>query len=326
MSFGSCEAINNSSTRSFWYNTWQQAAAQGISVFVSSGDSGSAGCENPHSSSLATRGFGVNVIASTPYNVAVGGTEFNENGADSVYWSKVNDLSNSSSAKGYIPEVVWNESGAAIGGKGLWSGGGGISTLYRKPSWQTGYGVPAADYRYLPDVSLTAAGHDGYVTRILQDGSLQISSGTSASSPAFAGIMAIVNQVTNQANGNPNPRLYALAAEVPSAFHDVTQGSNAVPCTADSPNCFGEMVTGYNAGPGYDLATGWGSVDAYVLAHAWVASQPGVNGSPTGTITASPEPCAITSTPRDCSLLSSLGSGSPHAKMSTGPASAVCTN
>jgi subtilase family serine protease len=288
-SFGSCEAVNTPSASTFWNNIWQQAAAQGMSVFVAAGDSGSAGCETNRNSLAATRGTGVNVIASTPYNVAVGGTQFDENGSDSVYWNSTNDRTNESSAQVYIPEVVWNES-AAVGGRGLWSGGGGVSLLWPKPSWQTGYGVPDVDpgttsghHRYLPDVSLSAAGHDGYIVQITNNRG--IVRGTSASSPAFAGIMAIVNQVSKQSNGNPNPRLYALAAQrYQDIFHDVTQGSNAVPCVVGSPDCIGGTIGGYDAHPGYDLATGLGSVDAYSLAHFWAI--------PTGTITASP--CVIT--------------------------------
>src|SRR2546427_4302923 len=260
------------STSQFYASLWQQAATQGISVIVASGDSGSAGCDSP-SAAPAKRGFSVNGEASTPANVAVGGTQFNEGGADSVYWNATNSIQNRSSAKVYIPELVWNESGSA----GLWSSGGGVSVVHNTPSWQTGYGVPAVDpgtadqhHRYVPDVALTAAGHDGYV--IQQGGLLFIASGTSASAPAFAGIMGIVNQVTNQANGNPNPRLYALASQVPTSFHDITSGTNAVPCVADSPNCVDGIITGYSAGPGYDLTTGWGSIDAYVFAHAWATS------------------------------------------------------
>ena len=270
-SFGFCETASRS-TSQFYASLWQQAAAQGISVVVSSGDSGSAGCDGP-SSTAARRGLSVNGEASTPYNVAVGGAQFNENGADSVYWDTTNNAQNRSSAKIYIPEVVWNESGP----DGLWSTGGGVSTVHSTPSWQTGYGVPSVDpgaadqhHRYTPDVSLTAAGHDGYV--IQQRSSFFIASGTSASAPAFAGIMAIVNQITNQATGNPNPRLYALASQVPTAFHDITSGTNAVPCTAGSPNCVDGITTGYSAGPGYDLTTGWGSIDAYVFVHAWATS------------------------------------------------------
>jgi len=270
-SFGVCETASPS-TSQFYASLWQQAATQGISVIVASGDSGSAGCDSP-SAAPAKRGFSVNGEASTPYNVAVGGTQFNEGGADSVYWNATNSIQNRSSAKVYIPELVWNESGSA----GLWSSGGGVSVVHNTPSWQTGYGVPAVDpgtadqhHRYVPDVALTAAGHDGYV--IQQGGLLFIASGTSASAPAFAGIMGIVNQVTNQANGNPNPRLYALASQVPTSFHDITSGTNAVPCAADSPNCVDGIITGYSAGPGYDLTTGWGSIDAYVFAHAWATS------------------------------------------------------
>ena len=291
-SFLSCEAADSSATQLFWNNIWRQAAAQGMSVFVSAGDSGSAGCETDRNSVAATHGFGVNGIASTAYNVAVGGTQFEESGADSAYWNSVNS-SNRSSAKVYIPEVVWNES-SALGGRGLWSGGGGISQVWSTPSWQTGDGVPTVDpgtlsshHRYLPDVSLSAAGHDGYVLRLTSTATSTVG-GTSASTPAFAGIMAIVNQVSNQANGNPNPRLYALAAQhYQDVFHDITQGSNAVPCAAGSPNCINGMIGGYDAHPGYDLATGWGSVDAYNLANLWAV--------PTGTVAANPNPCVITS-------------------------------
>ena len=267
-SFGFCEVMAPKVSLQVYVPLWQQAASQGMSVFVAAGDSGSATCDSP-TSTAAQGGLSVDGEASTPYDVAVGGSQFNENGANSVYWGTNNP--NRSSAKVYIPEVVWNESGPS----GLWAGGGGVSTVHSTPSWQTGNGVPAVDpgttsqhHRYVPDVSLTAAGHDGYV--IQQHGNFSIVSGTSAAAPAFAGIMAIVNQVTNQANGNPNPRIYALAAQVPTAFHDVTSGTNAVPCVAGSPNCGpnGNM-TGYSAGPGYDLATGWGSVDAYVFVNAF---------------------------------------------------------
>ena len=130
-----------------------------------------------------------------------------------------------------------------------------------------GLGVPPANHRYLPDVSLAASTHGGYVVR--HNGHLDFFGGTSASAPAFAGIMAMINQMTGQANGNPNPRLYAVANQFPSIFHDVTTGSNAVPCVPGSINCSNGLTTGYPATVGYDLATGWGSVDAYALAHAW---------------------------------------------------------
>jgi hypothetical protein len=298
-SYGQCEA-DNGSFNSYYNNLWQQAAAQGISVFVAADDSGSAGCDDASSTEPALGGFAVNGLASTPYNVAVGGTEFNEDGNDANYWAITNAPTTLASALGYIPEVVWNESAYISAGNqnnGLWAGGGGVSIVYATPSWQTGPGVPASDpgtsgrhHRYLPDVSLTAAQHDGYL--VWAEGELYLVSGTSASTPTFAGIMTLVNQYTNTRNGNPAPQLYALAQSAPAIFHDATAGTNAVPCSkggpfsgGGSPDCTGPTVAqgvatmgGYNAGTGYDLATGLGSVDAYQLVTNWSASSSSSGG------------------------------------------------
>jgi hypothetical protein len=296
VSFGACEAQAGSGN-SFYSNLWQQAAAEGISVFVSAGDNGSAGCDLSYSSGKsgantttpASQGFGVNGLASTVYNVAVGGSEFND--ATGTYWGSSNNSTTKASALSYIPEVVWNESSyttAGASGNGLYAGSGGVSRLYATPSWQTGAGVPTSDpgatgqhHRYLPDVSLTAAGHDGYL--IYQEGKLEMVAGTSASSPSFAGLMAIIDQYTGGRNGNPNTRFYALAAQNPAAFHDVTSGTNAVPCAGGSPNCSSTAagsigtMNGYSAGVGYDLATGLGSVDAYALALKWGTTTPALS-------------------------------------------------
>jgi pseudomonalisin len=289
LSFGSCEAENGSSN-SFYNNLWQQAAAQGISVFVAAGDSGSAGCDVDYSTNQrgadntapASHGFGVSGLASTPYTVAVGGTEFNDTASPSTYWNSANTSANVSSAKSYIPEVAWNESDYTVGGanNSLLAGSGGVSEIYATPSWQTGTGVPLSDpgastqhHRYLPDVALSAAGHDGYL--VYQEGQLELVGGTSASTPSFAGLMAIIDQYSGERNGNPNQRLYPLATQYPALFHDVTGGTNAVPCVGGSPDCSSTsaattgVMTGYNATPGYDLATGLGSVDAYALALKW---------------------------------------------------------
>ncbi len=250
LSFGSCEAENGASN-AFYNSLWQQAAAQGISVFVAAGDSGSADCDTDYSTTRtgvdntapASHGFGVNGLASTPYNVAVGGTEFNDSASPSTYWNTSNNV-NEASAKSYIPEVVWNESAYTAGGadNSLLAGGGGVSELYATPAWQTGAGVPASDpgaagqhHRYLPDISLSAAGHDGYL--IYQEGQLELVGGTSAPTPSFAGLMAIIDQYTSGSNGNPNTRLYPLATQYPALFHDVTTGANAVPCAGGSPDC-----------------------------------------------------------------------------------------
>ena len=254
MSFGLCEAALGSSGNSFINSLWQQAAAQGITVFVSSGDNGAAGCDSA-SASRASHGRGVNGLCSSPYSVCVGGTQFNDaNG--SLYWSPSNASSTQSSALSYIPEVAWNESSFG----GLWATGGGASTIYAKPSWQTAAGVPADGKRDVPDVSLTSAGHDGYL--IYQNGGLYVVGGTSAASPSFAGVMALVVQHAAARQGNANATFYSLTTKQraggASAFHDITSGNNSVP-----------GQTGFTAAAGYDQATGLGSIDASVLVSHW---------------------------------------------------------
>jgi pseudomonalisin len=268
-SFGLCEASLGTSGNSFLNSLWQQAAAQGITVFVSSGDNGAAGCDSA-SASPARHGRGVNGLCSTPYSVCVGGAEFNDTSNPSLYWSSFNATGTQASALSYIPEAAWNESGA---GAGLWSSGGGASSVYAKPSWQAGTGVPADGKRDVPDVSLTSAGHDGYL--IYQEGGLYVVGGTSAASPSFAGVMALVVQHAAARQGNANTVFYSLASKQqaggPSVFHDITQGNNSVP-----------GLTGFNATVGYDQATGLGSVDASVLVNHWsdASVQPAFQATP----------------------------------------------
>lgn len=256
VSFGSCEAGMGSGGVAFYNALWQQAAAQGITVLISSGDSGAAGCSSGGATTGSMRG--VNGLCSSPYDVCVGGTELAEGSNPGQYWLPGNN-STMGSALSYIPETVWNESGSN-GGSGLWAGGGGSSIYFTKPSWQTGIGVPSDGARDVPDVALTAAGHDAYL--IEEYGGLYSIAGTSAASPSFAGIMALVNQKMGVRIGNPNATLYKLAllqagggAQV---FHDTKTGSNTVP-----------GVTGFSATTGYDLASGLGSVDAAVLVNHW---------------------------------------------------------
>src|SRR5262249_21364168 len=135
-----------------------------------------------------------------------------------------NDTQSRASAKSYIPENVWNESCATncgTAGPSISAGGGGVSTLVAKPSWQSVVpGIPSDSARDVPDVSLSAAGHDPFL--ICLRGScggppgtiffLGIN-GTSASAPSFAGIMALVNQKTGSRQGQANYVLYRLAAQ-----------------------------------------------------------------------------------------------------------------
>jgi hypothetical protein len=154
MSYGGCEASNAAAGTASWNTLWEQAAAQGQSVFVSSGDSNATGCQ----SSSATYGtaYGVNALGSSAFNVAVGGSMFVDYGP-SQYWgtgvaAPAPAGYNFATATGYVPEAVWNEgalsktylntlSTAAVTGTGIVGGGGGISIFTPRPSWQVGSGI-----------------------------------------------------------------------------------------------------------------------------------------------------------------------------------------
>jgi len=259
VSYGSCEQAMSSAEQAFYSSLWQQAASQGMSVFVAAGDAGAAGC-NTGAEAMGA-GSGVNGLCSSPYSTCVGGTEFNEGMDYAAYWAAANAAGNAS-ALSYIPEKVWNESGAN-GGCGLWASGGGVSTLYPQPSWQKGVGATSAaqdagGMRMVPDVAMSAADHDGYV--IYENGTYWVIAGTSASSPSFAGIMALVVEKQGRTGqGSANPGLYALANTARNPFHATPSGDNTVP-----------GVTGFTASGGtYNLATGLGSVDGAVLVGAW---------------------------------------------------------
>jgi subtilase family serine protease len=255
-SYGSCEQDMGASELAFYNALWEQAASQGMSAFVSSGDSGASGC-NSGSASTGT-GKGVNGLCSSPYSTCVGGTEFNEGPNPAQYWSATNTGSYGS-ALSYIPEEVWNESGSN-GGSGLWASGGGASVVYAEPSWQkTVSGTSAANgMRAVPDVAMAAAGHDGYI--IYENGSLWVIAGTSAASPTFAGVMALVVQAKGgTGQGNANAGLYPLVNATHNPFHAALSGNNSVP-----------GVVGFTASGGtYNLATGLGSVDGALLVSAW---------------------------------------------------------
>jgi hypothetical protein len=322
-SFGACEA-NNLTAGTLVSSLAQQAAAEGITYTVSSGDSGAALCADPATASAtgANANPSVNILASSPYTVAVGGTEFNEgnctmglNGSghevltcdsEAVYWNDTNSNTTGTlyqSARGHIPEVVWNEAcptnttgsiaGCGAANANLFAAGGGASVLFNKPSWQklAVLGIPTDDHRYVPDISLTAAGHDPYLvclndtittthprvdcdpdpsTGLIYLGAI---AGTSASAPAFAGVVAMLDQKLGGSQGDIHTGLYKLAAhEAYSAcdgsnlsgarastcvFSDVTVGNNAVPGMTN----YGSTSVLYQAGVGFDEASGLGSVD-----------------------------------------------------------------
>jgi subtilase family serine protease len=260
LSYGSCEKQMGRRNSLYWYNLWQQAQLQGQTVLVSSGDSGVAGCDSPSNSS-ATLGLSVNALCSSPYSTCVGGTQFLDTANPAQYWLSANPSGGTVTALGYIPEAVWNESAALSGGSGLWASGGGKSAYWSKPTWQAGNGVPADGLRDVPDLSLTAAQHDGYL--IYMNSSMYIAGGTSAAAPALAAILALVEQYNGVRQGNINPTLYGLYRLQPTNgntyFHTTLSGNNSVP-----------GLSGYTAnGTGYNLAAGLGSVDTNVLTTQW---------------------------------------------------------
>src|SRR6267154_3286927 len=178
VSFGICEQFESNALINAM---WQQAAAEGITVSVSSGDNGSAGCDDPSEASAGenataqnpAQGIAVSGTASTPFNVAVGGTDFDDATTQNTFWNSTNTSATQASAIGYIPEIPWNDSCATSGLSGctnapacsptvghpcrtVVAGSGGPSAVYTKTQapFQTGFGDTQRD---LPDVSFFAA-------------------------------------------------------------------------------------------------------------------------------------------------------------------------
>lgn len=247
---------------------FQQAAAQGQSVFVSAGDQGAAGLgyDPVTNSCVAGSSPSVNEMSADPNVTSVGGTQFKPT------FVSGND-------QGYTPESVWNDESGA--------GGGGASQIFSKPSYQTGPGVPNDDARDVPDVAMMASpnapgaffGHD-------MSGTGQVVccvGGTSLSAPIWAGFSRAVAEIAGQTRlGNLNPIIYQLANQqyTTAGFHDVTNGNNGY-----------NGLPGFNAGPGYDQATGWGTVDFEVFADA-VNSVLNPNASPTPSVVPTARPTA----------------------------------
>ena len=227
-----------------------QAATQGQSVFIASGDWGAAGLQYDSSNGTCVTGTMRNPseMAASPHVTAVGGTTF------APQYNLGNDISVVGVAPGGI-ESGWDASG------------GGVSQIFlTKPSWQTGLGVPADNARDIPDVAMMAwapyvfIGADNNGTALIQC----CWGGTSLSSPLWAGysrVLAVASDNTRL--GLLNPMIYNVAnAGLPEdgGIEDVLSGNNT-----------DNGVTGYAAGPGYDQITGLGSVDMGEFATAFAS-------------------------------------------------------
>jgi len=336
LSYGECEPLLGDAGNQLWAGLWEQAAAQGQTVLVASGDTGPAACLNvillgPNGNE-ETFGLTASGLSSTPWNVSVGGTDFYYSdyatGGTSISsaWNQTNDA-NLGSLKSSLPEQPWDDAlGFNIvpyftvldGGAFVESGpipsaaGGGTSSNcaqetprsltslpsciagYPKPIWQQGTGVPNDNVRDLPDVSLFAANGPNLSAwpicaepgdcAAAATSAVTLVGGTSTSTPAMAGIMALVNQKYGR-QGQADYTLYALARQQSGVFHDITIGTNDVLCMLSNPgfppipNCtvlysnpyFSNLYSFglYAAGTGYDLATGLGSFDANELISNW---------------------------------------------------------
>jgi kumamolisin len=243
-------------------NVLKVATAAGVSVLGASGDYGSADC--PSSSAGPTRprpvpALAVSFPASSPWVTSVGGVNFDLTPDDQI-----------------ASQVVWNDAAVVPGN----AGGGGFSTLFTRPSWQSG--VVTNRWRAEPDVAMLADVSPGYAVyctaqQDCNDRGWLSFGGTSAATPLLAGGFAIVDEMLRRqghtALGLANPLLYRLGRNPTSdaqVFYDVTTGSNDVgPFIQSSQQPLGCC----SATPGYDEASGWGGVNLDAFAQAALAAQ-----------------------------------------------------
>jgi subtilase family serine protease len=227
----------------------QAAASQHVTVVAASGDIGAVA--EPCDVYGALTGTGtftpvkeVNLLASDPLVLGAGGTS----------------LTASHTTGAWQGETAW---GLPYGdpGSAVQASGGGFSRLFPRPGYQDGIPGSRAT-RGVPDVSADASGHTGMAIVLSADGRSMVrnSGGTSASAPIWAALIALADQYAGRHLGLVNPAIYQIARgpRYHQAFHDVTTGNNTVQFPP-------KTITGYQAAPGWDPVTGWGSPNAQVL-------------------------------------------------------------
>jgi hypothetical protein len=292
-----CESAIGVGHREFYSAAYRQAAAEGIALIAATGDSGAAACHAAGEATPVSSGYGVNALASTPWNVAVG----------------------AGVAAGLGGGLEPREQASATDAS--YATGGGASRFFATPRWQSALGVPATDpansaslssaaeladwsdlageaggygrvarhHRYLPDISMPGAleGVDAggqaterglaycYAGSTGASGCRLVSAtGSAASSALFAGVAALLVQQYGP-QGNLAPRLYALERKSSGGIADVAKGSANLVCAKGSLDCpeSGTGLIGFDATAGFDLATGLGTVNVPALVSDWAKAQ-----------------------------------------------------
>jgi subtilase family serine protease len=229
-------------------SAFQNAALHGVTVLGASGDNGSTD-------------FKLNLVdlydhqvnswpSSDPLVTSVGGTQLHLDAAG-------NRLA---------PDNVWNDIPVGIDA----AGGGGPSHVFPRPLFQLGTRTGSGFARATPDISMSAAVNGGVLVYLAFPGldpGYYIVGGTSEASPLFSGIVAIADQIAGHRLGLINPRLYALGTRASKGVVDVTTGDNTFTLLDDNGDPV-FTVPGFKAGPGYDMASGLGTVDALRFTHA----------------------------------------------------------
>jgi subtilase family serine protease len=239
-----------------------EAAAQGQSVFIASGDQGAAGPAFSVNGCVAGRRRNVSEMAADPNVTSVGGTQF------TPIYSSSND-------SGSVAEDVWNDN--------VGSSGGGQSVVFAKPFYQKSLTLSGTK-RNVPDVAAGASPTlPGFYLGDDKSGTAVIDccvGGTSVATPIWAGISQLIVQAGKSRIGNMNPKMYKLGALLDvtqSGLRDVTAGNNSF-----------NGVTGFTAGVGYDRASGLGTPDIATFVAAFTGSSPTSTSPPIATPTSSP--------------------------------------
>ncbi len=238
MSFGENEQCVQPMLRSEWHRVLASAAQKQMTLLAATGDTGAAqlSCDNK------TYKLASSLPAVDPLVTAVGGTQ----------------LFADYQSGAYREERAWNEPLSQA------AGGGGFSTSVPRPDYQSGINDDG-QWRGVPDVAYNAAYDGGFLVawsdgpRHSKEDIFYIYSGTSAGTPQWAGIVALADQMAGRRLGPLNPALYAIGqgGQYSQAFHDIDAGDNSV-TLCDKRNQL-VKIKGYNAAPGWDAVTGWGT-------------------------------------------------------------------